>query len=121
MASYSELIEQINNLPIGNVYEKHINGKTYFYHQYFRNKKRYITIIPRENVDELIRKIKKRKELEKQLKKLSSLDKNIVLSDSARKLTGQVMCGNRPVAKFENGVLIESNYQLMPLIIERTN
>lgn len=122
MRSISELIKEINNLPSGKVYLKTINGKKYYYHQYFYNGKRYSEIVKREDLSSLEEKINKRIELESELKRLKSNDSNnIVLSENAKKLTGQVMMGDTPVAKFNNGVLIEINESLAPLIIKRTH
>ena len=120
MATFSEIIDELNSLPLGNVYEKQINGKTYFYHQYFKNGKRYTKIISYDDVAELITKIEHRKKLEKILKELKNKDRDVTLSESARNLTGDVMSGNRSVATFKSGKLIEIDEQRAPLVIEKT-
>jgi len=119
MATVSELWKELQTLPKGNVYEKTISGKTYFYHHYFENGKRYSQIVPAEEVPTLREKIARRKEIERELSKRSG--KNVVLSASAAALTGSVMNGDRVVARFEQGQLIDIDESLAPLSIVKTH
>lgn len=120
MATISELIKEKNSLPIGNIYRKRINGSIYSYYQYFENGKRYSKIVSEEEAKKLILAIKRRKDIEAQIKLIKQKEKPFTLSKAADKLTGQVMCGDIPVAKFENGVLVSINQKLAPLVIKRT-
>ena len=106
MKTLSELLANKNYLPQGNIYKKNINGKTYFYHQYFSNGKRYSKIIDTKTALELKEKILERKQIEKSINNLRSKERVVNLSKSADSLTGTVMMGNREVAEFKNGDLI---------------
>ena len=119
MATLSELLNELQSLPIGNVYEKRINGKTYYYHQYFLNGVRYSRILKKNEVEEITSKIAHRKEIEKLIKSIKL--KNVTLSKNANELTGFVMNGNEEVAKFEKGVLVSLNEKHAPLVIVRTH
>lgn len=121
MKTLSELISELKTLPSGNVYKKTINGKEYYYHQYFINGARVGSIVYKDNVDELKHKIEYRKQIEKQIKLIKSKQKNIVLSKNAKDLTGSVMSGNTVVATFEQGTLSYINEKLAPLVIKRTH
>ena len=79
MKTLSELINELKTLPMGNVYEKTINGKQYYYHQYFINGARVGSIVSKDKVKELIEKIEYRKQIEKQIKLIKSRQKNITL------------------------------------------
>ena len=121
MSTISELLKEKKTLPSGNVYAKTINGKKYYYHQYFKDGKRYSKLVPEEQVTNLIQKIVKRIELEGQIKEKLSKEKVIRLSKNATNLTGFVMSGNIPVTEFSNGELLSINNQLAPLSIRRTH
>lgn len=120
MRTFSELLNEIKQLPPGNLYVKRINGHKYFYHQYFLDGKQYSVLLKKDEALALRLKIVKRKELEKELKNIKSKQKNIVLSRNANELTGYVMSGNRTVAYFEKGVLISIDEKYAPLVIKRT-
>ena len=120
MSSLSDILKEIETLPLGNVYIKKINNKKYYYHQYFLNGKRYSEILKNDKALEMIKLVKRRKELEKLANEYRKKERLGHLSKSADKLTGEVMLENTPVAKFENGVLIEINEKLAPLVIKRT-
>ncbi len=121
MATLSELLKEKQSLPIGNVYQKTINGKTYNYYQYFESGQRYTKIVDEKAAKELKQKILRRKEVEKLIKDIKSKEKTVVLSKKSLSYTGEVMSGDTPVAKFENGVLIKIDESLAPLIIKRTH
>ena len=121
MKTLSELIKELRTLPLGNLYLKEINGKQYYYHQYFSNGTRITAIVKKEDVPTLKAKIDRRKEIEKEIKVIKSKQKNIVLSKSAKNLTGSVLSGNRVVATFELGTLTYINEKLAPFVIKRTH
>ncbi len=121
MATLSELLKELQTLPVGNIYQKTINGKIYNYHQYFENGKRYTKMISEDESAILLPLIKRRQELQILIKNIKSKEKSITLSKNANKLTGYVMNKNKPVAEFENGVLITINEKLAPLVIKKTH
>ena len=121
MADIYELISQKNKLPKGFVYKKVIKGKTYFYHQYSLNGKKFSHLVKDNELKKLEEEINKRVEIEKQIKEmLGKGNRNLVLSNNARRLTGDVLSQDKVVASFENGQLISLNEKLCPLIIKRT-
>lgn len=121
MSDIYELINRKNALPKGFVYKKIIKGKTYFYHQYSLNGKKISKNVKKEELELLQASINERVEIEKQIKEIIGKgNRNIVLSNNARQLTGEVLSNNKVVATFEKGVLIDYNEQLCPLIIKRT-
>lgn len=120
MNTLSALLNELHSLPLGNIYKKTINGKTYYYHQYFSNGKRYSEIIKSKEELELLKKqIQRRREIEKQIKSYKSRDYS--LSKNADELTGYIMNKNVITARFEKGVLIDVNESLAPLVIKRTH
>ena len=121
MSTLSDLIREKNTLPLGNVYLKTINGKTYTYYQYFENGNRFTKLINKEEADKLKTQIKRRKELETLIKEAKRKDRSFVLSKNSENLTGYVMSDNVPVAEFSNGELISIDEKLAPLIIKRTH
>ena len=66
----SDLERETAALPQGNITVKKIKGKDYYYHRIIKNGKRTEEYIPFDEVDTLRAQIKKRKELEAELKKL---------------------------------------------------
>ena len=121
MKTLSELLQERDRLPRGEIYQKKINGKSYYYYQYFENGKSYTRIVNKNELEELSNNIRLRKQIEKEIKHYRSRDKEIVLSKNAYQLTGEVMSDNTPVAKFDSGVLVNINENLAPLIIKRTH
>ena len=120
MSTLSELIKEKESLPIGNIYTKKINGKEYAYYQFFKDGKRFSQIVKNNDIETLKTQINRRKELETLIAKYRSKEKRVVLSKNAEKITGYLMSGNIPVAKFENGQLLEMNESLVPLVIKKT-
>ena len=121
MKSISELLRELDTLPPGNIYKKTINGNNYYYHQYFEFGNRITKMIPSEQVETTLELFKKKKDIQDQIRELRSFEKNISISSHADQLTGQVMCGDIPVARFEDGVMISYHEKLAPLIIQRTH
>ena len=119
MATLSELLKELNTLPLGNLYVKTIKGQRYLYHQYFLNGVRYSKLVKKEEAIELKRLINHRKEVEKLIKKKKSM--NVTLSRNAEELTGYVMNKNMVVAKFEKGEPTYIDPILAPHIIRRTH
>lgn len=119
MRSLSDLRNEIDSLPKGNIYPKTIKGHVYWYRQYFESGKRVSVLIHQNELEEIESKILKRKELEEEYKRRVEA-KNIVLSSAAKTITGQVMLGDIPVAKFENGLLIDIDEKRAPLSIVST-
>ena len=115
----SEILQALNKLPKGDVYVKYINGKGYYYHQWFERGKAYSRHIDENCAHLLKEEINQRKELEKLLKESQS--KVIQLSKSMKELTGFVMMGDIQVAKFAKGEMVESFDSLLPLVIKRTH
>ena len=122
MKSISTLLQEINSLPKGDIYQKTIKGNVYYYHQYFEDGKRITNKIADEQLNDLQIKIARRKELEKELKVIRLQDKGLVtLSKTARDLSGYVMSGNSVVAEFDHGQLVKMDEKRAPLIIKRTH
>lgn len=121
MKSISELLRELDTLPPGNIYKKYINGNTYYYHQYFEFGKRISKLVPNDKLVETLELFKKKKDIQEQIRQLRSFEKNITISNHADQLTGQIMCGDIPVASFENGVMISYHEKLAPLVIQRTH
>lgn len=122
MKSVSTLIQEINALPKGDIYQKTIKGNTYYYHQYFNDGKRITNKVANNQLKDLRTKIAHRKELEKELKEIKLKDKGLfALSKTARDLSGYVMSSNRVVAEFDHGELIKMDEKRVPLIIKRTH
>lgn len=63
MKTLSQLLVERSSLPEGNIYLKTINDRTYYYHQYFYNGKRYSKLLKDNEVEELKEQIKRRKKL----------------------------------------------------------
>ena len=69
----NELEREIALLPPGSIAVKKIKGKDYYYHRITQNQKRTETYVDFDQVEELRAQIKKRKELETELKKIKRL------------------------------------------------
>lgn len=121
MATLSDLLKEKQTLPIGNVYLKVINDKKYYYYQYFESGKRYTKIVDLKTAKDLAKKIKRRNEIDVLIKKIKANERKVVLSNNSLSLTGDVMCGDTPVATFENGNLVSIDEKRAPLVIVRTH
>lgn len=119
MATLSELLKELNTLPIGNIYKKKIHGKTYYYHQYFQDGVRFSHLVNEEERLALQDKIARRLAIEAMIRDIRLRD--VTLSRNAHQLTGYVMCENTVTAKFEKGVMVDINPTLAPLVIQRTH
>ena len=121
MPTLSELIREKNKLPTGNVYRKTINSKNYYYYQYFKDGQRYSELLKSGQVKRLVSLIMKRKKIEQQIKELLSKEKNVKISTSMKRLTGQIMSGDTVVATFKDGIMYSYHESLAPLVIPRTH
>ena len=119
MATLSELLKELNTLPIGNIYKKKIHGKTYYYHQYFQDGVRFSHLVNEEERLALQDKIARRLAVESMIRDIRLRD--VTLSRNSQELTGYVMCENTVTAKFEKGVMVDINPKLAPLVIQRTH
>ena len=119
MATLSELLKELNTLPIGNIYKKKIHGKTYYYHQYFQDGVRFSHLVNEEERLALQEKIARRLAVESMIRDIRLRD--VTLSRNSQELTGYVMCENTVTAKFEKGVMVDINPKLAPLVIQRTH
>lgn len=64
----ASLEDQISKLPIGSVSTKTVNGKRYYYHRWYENRKRKEQYIPAREASDLLEQIERRKSLETELK-----------------------------------------------------
>ena len=121
MKTLFELMHEKNCLPSGNIYKKVINGKTYFYYQYRENGKNFSRLIKKEQINSLLNDIEKRKEIEKEIKRILAFgNREIELSNFAREYTGYLMCEDKVIGTFEKGVLISGDEKMLPLVFKRT-
>ena len=122
MSSYCDLLKLIDILPKGNIYKKMINGKPYYYHQFFDNGKRVSAKIKKSELSELKNKINERKEVEQKLNEYKSYQsQDIKPSKQLLEYTGYLMSGDVVVAEFNKGELIEIRPKKAPIIVKRTH
>jgi hypothetical protein len=69
--------KEISQLPIGYISKKNINNKTYFYYQWREGEKIKSEYIKKKDVQNLDKKIKRRKELEEAVLKAKNENKRI--------------------------------------------
>ena len=104
----NELRNLISSLPNGSISKKNINGKTYYYHRYKEGNKRFEKYIDFSTVSELQNKIEKRRMLEKELKRLISLNGENLLVSNKSKYNTNIRRGEnlfkfiKPVDKFNH-------------------
>lgn len=121
MSTLSELLKEKDKLPTGNVYRKTINSKNYYYYQYFKNGQRYSELLKSAEVKKLVPLILKRQKIERQIKELLNKEREVKMSLSMKRLSGHIMSGDVPVARFEDGIMFSYHESLAPLIIQRTH
>lgn len=78
----AEIEKEISRLPEGNITKKKINDKDYYYHRIIHNGKRTEKYVSFDKLPDLFDQIKKRKELERELKDLKKSQKESHLSSS---------------------------------------
>ena len=77
MVSINELILSLESLPKGYISKKNIHGKKYFYLQYKENGKLVSKYIKGKDLESLKQELKKRDDIEKQIKELLNKQKNL--------------------------------------------
>lgn len=87
MSQIAELEREIAILPEGSITKKKVKDKEYYYHRITRNGKRTENYLRFEEVPNLSSQIEKRKDLEKELKKLKLLVVPVKESENEEQLT----------------------------------
>lgn len=122
MKNINELLIELESLPTGYISKKNIHGKDYFYLQYKNNGKLVSKYIKEDDLEKLKADLKRREEIEKEIKSLLAKEKNLnSLSKTTLELSGYVMEEDRVVAEFDKGVLVNIDNDNAPLIIKRTH
>ena len=122
MKNINELLIELESLPTGYISKKNIHGKDYFYLQYKNNGKLVSKYIKEDDLEKLKEELKRREEIEKEIKSLLAKEKNLnSLSKTTLELSGYVMEEDRVVAEFDKGVLVSIDNDNAPLIIKRTH
>ena len=122
MKNINELLIELESLPTGYISKKNIHGKDYFYLQYKNNGKLVSKYIKEDDLEKLKADLKRREEIEKEIKSLLAKEKNLnSLSKTTLELSGYVMEEDRVVAEFDKGVLVSIDNDNAPLIIKRTH
>lgn len=121
MKSIEDLINEYNSLPRGYISRKVIHNKEYYYLQWKENGKVVSKLIKGNKQNEVRKKIARRKEIEELINEYTKKGKLLSSpSKSVKELTGYLMSGDRIAAKFEKGVLIMLDDEIVPLFIKRT-
>ena len=121
MSEISDLYQRLNSLPSGYISKKTIHGKIYFYHQYKENGKLVSHYVDLDETEWLYAKIAERRQVLARIKEIeSSAKRKTSLSQSARSFDGFLMSGDRVVASFDKGVLVNMDERLCPFIVKRT-
>ena len=119
------LKQQVSRWVLG-----HPNGKVTIYtgktdidelvtDQYSVNGQKFTKIIKNDEQEKLQNEINERVILDKEIKTmLNNGKRNIILSNNAREMTGTVMSGNRVVATFDKGVLVDYDESLLLACIQ---
>ena len=119
--SIENIIKELNNLPRGYISKKNIKGKEYSYLQSMQDGKIQSIYLRESELDRYTEGIKRRKELEQQLRELQEQGKNAAsVSKRAREMTGSLMSGDIEVARFERGEMTFCNENMAPLMLVRT-
>ena len=122
MNSISNLLKELSLLPKGYISRKVIHGDEYYYFKYYENGKQLSKYIKKNELNDLRKKLERRKELETLIKRHDIETKNLSpLSKNAKSFTGYIMSKDIKVATYENGNLIYINENLCPLFIKRTH
>ena len=83
-----ELEREIALLPPGSLTTKEVKGKKYYYHRVSKNQKRTEIYVPFEDVEKLSIQINKRKELEKELKKIKKENQGMNIRETDASIYG---------------------------------
>lgn len=120
MKSAIDLYRELESLPKGYISKKKIKGKVYYYLQFIKDGKICSRYIKNDELNHIILLLKRRKEVEKEIRNLKSKHSPLILSKNAVNLNGYVMMGDEKVAKYHDGVLVEINRRKAPLYLVRT-
>lgn len=93
MQKIIDLEREIATLPSGSVSKKTIKDKVYYYHRVNRDGKVKETYVSFDDVDELKAQIKKRRELEKELKELRRLEPALPQSEFSDEFNTYIRIG----------------------------
>ena len=78
MKTLSELTKEYRTLPSGDIYKKTIYGRDYYYHQFYAEGKRIIKIVKKDEYDDLLAKINRRKEnVQKWLEEITQSEESL--------------------------------------------
>lgn len=131
MNSVSEKIKnleyELTQCPSGYISRKIINGKERFYYQWLEDGKLKSKYIKNDELESIRALVDRRKELQEQIKALRSTPEGIYDSNQKRKavrnmqtITGTLMMGDMPIAQIKNGIIVESDDNMLPLYLRRT-
>lgn len=118
---------ELEGLPIGYISRKIINGKERFYLQWTENGKLKSKYIKSGEYDSIEAQVKKRKQLQEELKALKESPEGMREQNFKRKaarnmlsITGAIMSEDTVTATVKNGEITEYNEKLVPLYLKRT-
>ena len=121
MKSIASLYNELNTLANGYISKKKINNKDYYYLQYFIHGQIKSKYIPKTQIEDVLKQLNRRKEIEKEIKKLQSVGSNLaVLTKNHHQLTGQLMSSDDVVASFNQGTLTYIDVDKAPLYFRRS-
>lgn len=126
-ARIREIEAELEGLPIGYISRKIINGKERFYLQWTENGKLKSKYIKSGEYDSIEAEVKKRKQLQEELKALKESPEGMREQNFKRKaarnmlsITGAIMSEDTVTATVKNGEITEYNEKLVPLYLKRT-
>lgn len=126
-ARIKEIEAELEGLPIGYISRKIINGKERFYLQWTENGKLKSKYIKSGEYDSIEAQVKKRKQLQEELKALKESPEGMREQNFKRKaarnmlsITGAIMSEDTVTATVKNGEITEYNEKLVPLYLKRT-
>lgn len=121
MNTYSELNKRLNELKNGYISKKTINGKERYYLQYRLGNKIISKYIKNDELLNIEKELRERKEIEEKLKLLNSSFKPLrAIGTNAINLTGYVMEEDDVVATFKKNELVDIDKQRAPSIFLKT-
>lgn len=121
MENISSLIKELESLPKGYISKKNIKGKIYFYLQYIENGKIKSIYLKKDELDDVLLKLKRRQYIEEKLKQFKKKHSPLTISDNLKSFTGYLMMGDIQVGEFSKGNVISLDLNKCPLYIKRTN
>lgn len=131
MSSISEQIASLEKelLECQNGYISHkvINGKDRFYLQWTEDGKIKSKYIKETELEQVRASVEHRHKIQDKLKKLKATPEGIKVDSLKRKatrnmqsITGMLMSEDTPIATIRDGIITESNENLLPLYLKRT-